>query len=97
MNDNTLSSHIKVCVWCNTYNQASYIKDTMEGFCIQQTQFPFVCLIMDDASTDGEPEVIKQYLLNFFDTEWTKETNDFYLTFAHHSFPSFYCQSLLLE
>lgn len=55
MNDNTLSSHIKVCVWCNIYNQASYIKDTMEGFCIQQTQFPFVCLIMDDASTDGEP------------------------------------------
>ena len=84
MNDNTLSSHIKVCVWCNTYNQASYIKDTMEGFCIQQTQFPFVCLIMDDASTDGEPEVIKQYLNDHFDIEWTKETDDYHLMFAHH-------------
>ena len=74
----------KVCVRSFTFNQAPYITATMDGFCRQQTLFPYICLIMDDASTDGEPEVIKQYLLNFFDTEWTKETNDFYLTFAHH-------------
>ena len=74
----------KVCVWCNTYNQASYIKDTMDGFCMQQTNFPFACLIMDDASTDGEPEVIKQYLNDHFDTEWTKETDDYHLTLARH-------------
>ena len=74
----------KVSVWCNTYNQASYIKDTMDGFCMQQTSFPFVCLIMDDASTDGEPEVIKQYLNDHFDTEWTKETDDYHLTLARH-------------
>ena len=74
----------KVCVWCNTYNQTSYIKDTMDGFCIQQTNFPFACLIMDDASTDGEPEVIKQYLNDHFDTEWTKETDDYHLKVARH-------------
>jgi glycosyltransferase involved in cell wall biosynthesis len=56
----------------------------MEGFCMQQTNFPFVCLIMDDASTDGEPEVIKQYLNDHFDTEWTKETDDYHLTVARH-------------
>ena len=61
----------KVFVYCNTFNQTSYIKDTMDGFCMQQTNFPFVCMIMDDASTDGEPEVIKQYLNDNFDTEWT--------------------------
>lgn len=77
-------SHFKVSVWCNTYNQAFYIKDTMDGFCMQQTSFPFVCLIMDDASTDGEPEVIKQYLNDHFDTEWTKETEDYHLTLARH-------------
>ena len=76
--------HNKVTVWCNTYNQASYIKDTMDGFCMQQTSFPFACLIMDDASTDGEPEVIKQYLNDHFDTEWTKETDDYHLTVARH-------------
>lgn len=77
-------SHFKVSVWCNTYNQTSYIKDTMDGFCMQQTSFPFVCLIMDDASTDGEPEVIKQYLNDHFDTEWTKETEDYHITLARH-------------
>ena len=74
----------KVCVYCSTFNQTSYIKDTMDGFCMQQTNFPFVCLIMDDASTDGEPEVIKQYLNDHFDTEWTKETDDYHLTLARH-------------
>ena len=77
-------SHFKVSVWCNTYNQASYIKDTMDGFCMQQTSFPFACLIMDDASTDGEPAVIRQYLDDHFDTEWTKETDDYHLTLARH-------------
>ena len=56
----------------------------MDGFCMQQTNFPFVCLIMDDASTDGEPEVITQYLNDHFDTEWTKETDDYHLTVARH-------------
>ena len=86
MNAVTNNSQLKykVCVWCNTYNQTSYIKDTMDGFCMQQTSFPFVCLIMDDASTDGEPEVIKQYLNDHFDTEWTKETDDYHLTLARH-------------
>ena len=79
-----MPEYYKVCVYCNTYNQASYIKDTMDGFCIQQTNFPFVCMIMDDASTDGEPEVIKQYLHDYFDIEWTKETDDYHLTLARH-------------
>lgn len=74
----------KVCVYCSTFNQASYIKDTMDGFCMQQTNFPFVCLIMDDASTDGEPEVLEAYLNDHFDTEWTKETDDYHLTVARH-------------
>ena len=77
-------SYFKVSVYCNTFNQTSYIKDTMDGFCMQQTNFPFVCMIMDDASTDGEPEVIKQYLNDYFDTEWTKETDDYHLTLARH-------------
>jgi len=86
MNAATNNSQLKykVVVWCNTFNQASYIKDTMEGFCMQQTNFPFVCLIMDDASTDNEPEVIKQYLNDHFDMEWAKETEDYHLTLARH-------------
>lgn len=55
MNENT---KFKVSVRCFTYNQADYITDTMDGFTMQQTNFPFVCCIVDDASTDGEQNVI---------------------------------------
>ena len=40
-----------VYVICATYNHASYIKDAMNGFTMQETDFPFVCAIIDDAST----------------------------------------------
>lgn len=65
----------EVDVRCFTFNQSKYITDTMDGFCMQQTSFPFVCLIVDDASTDGEQIVIKQYLKNNFDLS---ETSEFY-------------------
>lgn len=52
----------KVLVRCYTYNQAPYIEDALTGFVMQQTDFPFVCLVVDDCSTDGEQEVIKTFL-----------------------------------
>lgn len=47
---------------CITYNQADYIEDAMNGFAIQNTDFPFACFVIDDASTDGEQDVIKNWL-----------------------------------
>lgn len=52
----------KVLVRCFTFNQSKYIEDALNGFAMQQTNFPFVCLVMDDASTDGEQEVIKAWM-----------------------------------
>lgn len=52
----------KVLVRCFTYNQSKYIEDALNGFAMQQTNFPFVCLVMDDCSTDGEQEVIKAWM-----------------------------------
>lgn len=52
----------KVLVRCFTYNQSKYIEDALNGFAMQQTDFPFVCLVMDDCSTDGEQEVIKTWM-----------------------------------
>lgn len=54
----------KVLVRCFTFNQSKYIVDALNGFTMQQTNFPFVCLIIDDASTDGEQEVIKAFMDN---------------------------------
>lgn len=79
----------KVCVTCNTYNHVSYIEDALNGFCMQETDFPFVCTIIDDASTDGEPEIIQKYLQNHFDLEdksivRNEETDDYILIFSRH-------------
>lgn len=79
----------KVCVRCFTFNQAKYIEDTMNGFVMQQTDFPFVCCIVDDASTDGEQDVIKKYMDSHFDMaaaagSYTGETDYAYIFFAQH-------------
>ena len=57
----------KLRILCMTYNHAHYIKDAMDGFCIQRTKFPFLAIIIDDASTDGEPNIISKYLEDHFD------------------------------
>lgn len=78
-----------VCTRCLTYNHAPYITDTMQGFCMQNTSFPVVYCILDDASTDGEQDVIKSFLQNHFtlkdDIAYTKETEDYQLMFARHN------------
>ena len=78
-----------VLVRCNTYNHAPYIVEAMNGFTMQETHFPFVCVIVDDASTDGEQSVIDNYLNEHFDIEdksnvQHEETDDYILTFARH-------------
>ena len=50
-----------VATRCFTYNQASYIEDALRGFAMQEANFPVVYIIVDDASIDGEPEVIKKW------------------------------------
>lgn len=76
-------------VVCMTYNHSPYIVETLNGFTLQQTDFPFVCVVIDDASTDGEQEVIKQYYKENFDWDnpsvtRNEETDDYILTFARH-------------
>lgn len=56
----------KLCVQCMTYNHASFITQTMDGFCMQKTNFPYVCCIIDDASIDGEQFVLSDYLYENF-------------------------------
>ena len=65
----TPKQDLKVLVRCFTYNQSKYIEDALNGFAMQQTNFPFVCLVMDDCSTDGEQEVIKAWMQRECDME----------------------------
>ena len=78
-----------VCTWCPTYNHSEYIVDTMDGFCKQDTCFPVVYTIADDASSDGTPIVIKNYLTDNFiintpDSYKKEETEDYIHIFARH-------------
>lgn len=84
-----MNNSFKVYVSCMTYNQSAYIKDALDGFCMQQTSFPFVCGIIDDASTDGEQEMIQHYLEESFDLADSTimkrdETDDYTRIFARH-------------
>ncbi|MBR3710795.1 MAG: hypothetical protein IKM99_07535 [Bacteroidales bacterium] len=74
---------------CATYNHSAYITDAMNGFVMQQTDFPFVCTIMDDASTDGEQDVIRRFVEDNFDLKdasvaYERDTDYGHVTFAQH-------------
>lgn len=77
-------SDFKVLVRCFTFNHSKFIETTMDGFVMQQTDFSYVCCIVDDCSTDGEQEVILSYINNQFDTIQQRETEDATILFARH-------------
>ena len=56
-----------VSISCITYNHSRFIKQCLDGFLMQQTDFDFEVLIHDDASTDGTQEIIKAYQENYPD------------------------------
>lgn len=65
-NSSTLSEEISanrplVAISCMAYNHEPYIRQCLDGFVIQNTNFPFVAIVHDDASTDGTAAIIKEY------------------------------------
>lgn len=62
-----LSSIPLVSVVCITYNQVGYVRECLDGFLMQKTNFKFEILVHDDASTDGTADIIKEYQLKYPD------------------------------
>ena len=58
---NAVKKDILVSVCCLAYNHEAYIRDALEGFVKQKTDFPFEVFVHDDASTDGTAGIIREY------------------------------------
>lgn len=54
-----------VTVWCLTYNQKNYIRDALDGFVMQETNFSYEVFVHDDASTDGTTDIVNEYATNY--------------------------------
>lgn len=52
---------LMVSIRCLTYNHAPYIRQCLEGFVMQKTNFRFEAIVHDDASTDGTADIILEY------------------------------------
>jgi glycosyltransferase involved in cell wall biosynthesis len=50
-----------VSVVCHTFNHENFIEDSINGFLMQKTTFPFEIIIHDDSSTDATREKIENY------------------------------------
>lgn len=52
---------ILVAIRCTVYNHEPYLRDCLEGFVMQKTNFRFVAVVHDDASTDKSADIIREY------------------------------------
>jgi glycosyltransferase involved in cell wall biosynthesis len=52
---------IIVSIRCTAYNQEKFIRETLEGFIMQKTNFRFEAIVHDDASTDNTADIIREY------------------------------------
>lgn len=48
-----------------SYNQEEYIREALDGFAAQRTEFPVEVIIADDASTDATPRIIGEYAARY--------------------------------
>ena len=56
-----MNEEIMLSIVCTAYNQAKYIRQCLDGFVMQKTNFKFEVLINDDASTDETADIIREY------------------------------------
>ena len=58
---NNDTSQILVSILCCTYNHEAYIRQCLEGFIMQKTDFRFEAVVHDDASTDNTAAILREY------------------------------------
>jgi len=56
---------VMVSIRCLVYNHEPYLRQCLDGFVMQQTNFRFEAIVHDDASTDGSAAIIREYAENY--------------------------------
>lgn len=54
-------NELAVTVYCTVYNHEKYLRQCLDSFVHQETDFRFTVLVHDDASTDGSADIIREY------------------------------------
>lgn len=62
-----MATPIIVTIQCLVYNHEPYIRQCLDGFVMQKTNFRFEAIVHDDASTDGSATIIKEYAAKYPD------------------------------
>lgn len=62
-----MNNEALVSIRCCTYNHAPYIRQCLDGFVMQKTNFKFEAIVHDDASTDGTADIVREYATKYPD------------------------------
>ena len=89
-----------VSICCLTYNHAAYIRECLDGFLMQRTDFPVEIIVHDDASTDGTQDILREYQARYPDrfhlilqteNQYSKGVNvaQYFLPYIHGKYIAF--------
>lgn len=56
-----MDEEIMVSICCITYNHEKYIRNALDGFLKQKTNFRYEIIVHDDVSTDNTANIVKEY------------------------------------
>ena len=60
-------NNILLTINCLTYNQRDYIRQALDSFLMQKTNFRYIISVHDDASTDGTQDIVSEYAKKYPD------------------------------
>lgn len=56
-----MENELLVTIRCTVYNHEPFLRQCLDGFIMQKTDFKFDVIVHDDCSTDGSADIIREY------------------------------------
>ena len=64
-NSEELGTTMEISIVCTNFNKGQWIRETIEGFLMQEFSKDFEIILVDDCSTDISKEIISEYANNY--------------------------------